>query len=99
MYSNDMTWAQWTQWAEYRANTLKQSVDEGYKFYEKFYAMTYGLTDVEILALPVFGGKTQADLDAIRSFSNSKKQIYDAYYGLAALNQFNYHAYDVPFEA
>ncbi len=98
MYTKDMTWAQWTQLAEYRSNSLKQVIDEGYKMYEKFYALTYGLSDETILALPVFGGKVQADLDNLRSCCNQKKQLYDAYYGVAALSAFNYHSYDIPFQ-
>lgn len=100
MYSNDMTWSQWQAYAESRVTGLKTSLSQGYMEWQKFYNMTYGLTDAQILALPAFVGKIQTDLNAIRNCFNTFKQLYDAYYGLnaAALPIYNYDAYMISFQ-
>jgi hypothetical protein len=92
-FTNTMTWDQWVASAGQVANQLETVIPGGYEVWRKFNALIYGKTDAEILALPAFSGRTQADLNDLRTGINTFKTLYDAYRGYAALAQFDYSAY------
>jgi len=97
-YSTDLNFAQWSATASSAANTLEIALKNGALWQRKFSQMTYGLSDQQILALPAFAGRTQADLDSIRACFNTMKQLNDAFTGVAALGQYDYSGYFLPFE-
>lgn len=98
MYTAEMDWSTWKNATTNVINDMQKSFSDGLLIWEKFNAMTYGLTDPDILALNAFKNKSQADLDAIRSAINTIKSLYDAYTGAAALAQYSYKTYMIPFE-
>lgn len=69
-YSGTMTFKEFALQAQNKGNNLLSAIREGKILYDKFYALTYGLTDEQILALPQFNvtGDTmdQAGLDKLR---------------------------------
>lgn len=97
-FSAEMTWAQWTQATGQTADQIETVMQNGYDVWRKFYALTYGKSDAQILTLPAFTGKAQSDLDAIRSCLNTFKTLHDAYRGNAALSQYDYSGYLIPFQ-
>jgi hypothetical protein len=66
MYSNDMTWQQWEMAVMNIANSVLNDIQQGKQLADKFNAMTYGLTDQQILALGAFSNRTQADLTNLK---------------------------------
>lgn len=69
-YMGNMTFKELAAQAQSRGNNLLNAIREGKLLYDKFYQLTYGLTDEQILALPQFNvtGDTmdQAGLNALR---------------------------------
>lgn len=69
-YTGNMTFKELSAQAQNKGNNLLSAIREGKILYDKFYALTYGLTDEQILALPQFmvTGDTmdQAGLSALR---------------------------------
>ena len=69
-YSGDMQFDDWQREMQHKARTLLDSIKEGKRLYDKFYKMTYGLSDAQILELPQFlvAGDvlTQAKLNELR---------------------------------
>lgn len=53
-YMGVMTFKQFSDQAQNRGNNLLNAIKEGKILYDKFYQLTYGLTDEQILALPQF---------------------------------------------
>ena len=53
-YTGVMTFKQFSDQAQSRGNNLLNAIREGKILYDKFYQLTYGLTDEQILALPQF---------------------------------------------
>jgi hypothetical protein len=82
---NDMSWADWTAALSSKANNLIADVQAAKQLYDKFYALTYGLTDPQILALGAFSNKTQTDLTNIRAAMGAFNDLYSALFGGAAL--------------
>lgn len=97
-FMNSMTWDQWSTSTGQTADQFETVVRNGYEAWRKFNALTYGKTDAEILALPAFAGKAQSDLASLRACINTFKTLHDAYRGYAALNQYDYSAYLIPFQ-
>lgn len=69
-YTGNMTFKEFSLQTQSKGNNLLSAIREGKILYDKFYALTYGLTDEQILALPQFmvAGDTmdQAGLNALR---------------------------------
>lgn len=69
-YTGNMTFKDWNFTTQSKGNNLLSAVREGKILYDKFYQLTYGLTDEQILALPQFNivGDTmdQAGLTKLR---------------------------------
>src|SRR5574343_57070 len=69
-YTGNMTFKDWNFTTQSKGNSLLSAVREGKILYDKFYQLTYGLTDEQILALPQFNivGDTmdQAGLTKLR---------------------------------
>lgn len=69
-YTGVMTFKQFSDQAQAKGNALLSAIREGKILYDKFYQLTYGKTDEQILALPQFNvtGDTmdQAGLNALR---------------------------------
>ena len=97
MYSNDMTWQNWTGAIQGNANSLLNDIQAGKELADKFNAMTYGLTDEQILALGAFLNRTQADLTAIKYAMGAFVDLYNALYGGAALPAASRVSYLEPF--
>lgn len=69
-YMGNMTFKEFLAQVQSRGNNMLNAIREGKLLYDKFYQLTYGLTDEQILALPQFNvtGDTmdQAGLDKLR---------------------------------
>jgi hypothetical protein len=69
-YSGDMQFGDWQREMQSKARGLLDAIKEGKRLYDKFYKMTYGLSDAQILELPqllVAGDVlTQAKLTELR---------------------------------
>lgn len=69
-YSGNMTFKEFSLQVQAKGSSLLALVREGKILYDKFYALTYGKTDAQILELPQFNvaGDTmdQAGLNALR---------------------------------
>ena len=69
-YMGNMTFKEFSAQAQSRGNNLLSATRDGKLLYDKFYQLTYGLTDEQILELPQFNvaGDTmdQAGLNALR---------------------------------
>lgn len=69
-YTGVMTFKQFSDQAQSKGNNLLNAIREGKILYDKFYQLTYGKTDEQILALGQFNvaGDTmdQAGLNALR---------------------------------
>jgi hypothetical protein len=96
MYSNDMTWQQWSQAATASSEAVINDIQQGKELYDKFYALTYGLTDPQILALGAFSNRTQTDLNNIRFALGVFNDLYGALNNLA-VTQANRMGYLEPF--
>jgi len=97
MYSNDMTWQNWTAALQQSANNVLADIQTGKQLADKFNAMTYGLTDPQILALGAFSSRTQADLTNLKYALGVFTDLYNAINNVAALPQFNRLGYLEPF--
>ena len=89
MYTAEMSWADWQYAASVKATSLRKLLQDGLVLQQKFYEMTYGLSDAAILALPFMSGKTQAHLDALRTTLNTLKDMHDVFFGVSALVQYD----------
>src|SRR5574343_766223 len=69
-YMGNMTFKEFSAQVQSRGNNMLNAIREGKLLYDKFYQLTYGLTDEQILALPQFNvtgdTMTQAGLDKLR---------------------------------
>lgn len=69
-YMGNMTFKEIAAQTQSRGNNLLNAIREGKLLYDKFYQLTYGLTDEQILALPQFNvtgdSMDQAGLDKLR---------------------------------
>lgn len=69
-YMGSMTFKELSSQAQSRGNNLLNAIREGKLLYDKFYQLTYGLTDQQILALEQFNitgdAMDQAGLDNLR---------------------------------
>ena len=69
-YSGDMQFDDWQKETQSKARSLLDAIKEGKRLYDKFYKLTYGKTDEQILQLPQFlvAGDvlTQAKLNELR---------------------------------
>ena len=69
-YMGNMTFKEFLAQVQSRGNNLLSVIREGKLLYDKFYQLTYGLTDEQILALPQFmvtgDTMTQDGLDKLR---------------------------------
>ncbi len=92
MFTNEMSWADWQYAASVKATALRKLLQDGLVLQQKFYKLTYGLTDPQILALPFMTGKTQDYLDALRTSLNTIKDMHDVFFGIAALAQYDRNA-------
>jgi hypothetical protein len=68
MYSNQITGAQWMLNVSNSASNIVNDINQALVWTTKWNAMTYGLTDPQILALPQItaAGWTEADLTAFK---------------------------------
>jgi hypothetical protein len=97
MYASDMTWQQWTENLNMRANALLTDIQTAKQQYDKWAAMTYGKSDEEIRALPPFTGHTVADITAMRYAWGVFNDLYGAMFGASVLPQVNREGYLAPF--
>ena len=106
MYSNTITFQQWVDQVSQKANQLRDIVDQGLDLQKKWYALTYGLSDDQILALPQFAllsvpgfsqRPTAADIDALKYAIGVFKDLSDALNNVAALPQADRAGYFIPF--
>lgn len=96
-YSNDLTWEAWSLALSTNANSLISDIIGAKGWYDKWYTLTYGLSDIQIQALPQFSGRSIADITAMRFAWGVFLDLYNALYNLASLPQFNRESYLVPF--
>ena len=78
MYTSKMTSDQWLQQISMVANQIVNASETGRILYEKFNAMTFGMTDAQILAMSKFATWTQADLTAVKAALSSLMNMSDA---------------------
>jgi hypothetical protein len=97
MYNSDLTWAVLKQQLNNDGQTLIQMVDAFKYLYDKWYALTYNMTDAAILALPQFSGMAQVDLTALKFAMGVFNDMYTALHGTATLSATDRHSYLIPF--
>ena len=93
MYSSDMTWQNWTDLLNQKAMATMNDIQTAKAAYDKWTAMTYGLTDAQIQALPQFNSRQVADITAMRYAWGVFLDLYNALFGLAALPDVNREGY------
>jgi hypothetical protein len=96
-YTSDLMWADWVNQLTAFANAVMNDIQQGYEWYEKFAALTYGLSNAQILALPAFAGRTAADVTAMQYAWGVFNDLYNALNNVSALTQANREGYLVPF--
>jgi hypothetical protein len=96
-YNADLLWADWANAATNNANTLIRDINEAYAWYQKYYAITYGLTTAQILALPGFSGKTAQDITNIAACFQVFEDLYNLINNVSAPAQANRVGYLAPF--
>jgi hypothetical protein len=80
MESSVMTYTQWNASFSYIAGNLWDYIKHGKDLYDKWYDYTYGLSDADIAALPVFAGEniTEAQITTLRVALEQLSDIYGA---------------------
>ncbi|MFZ0928185.1 MAG: hypothetical protein WAN11_06275 [Syntrophobacteraceae bacterium] len=79
------------------ANTLLRDINEAYLWFQKYYAVTYGLTQAQILALPGFSGRTAQDITNIAAAFQVFRDLYNLMNNVSAPAQANRVGYPAPF--
>ena len=106
MYTPTMTFQQWLDGVTQKANQLKDVLDACAEFQQKWDAMTYGLSDDQILALPAFQtatypgvsiAATAADIEKIKYAIGVFHDLYNALHNVGALAQADRMGYLTPF--
>jgi hypothetical protein len=97
MYTNDWTWQIIKNAMNPNCSQLISLIDNCNYFYQKWYALTYGLTDAQILALPECTGMVAADVTALKYAMSTFNDLYNALHGGAAISQVNRTGYLTPF--
>jgi|WetSurMetagenome_2_1015567.scaffolds.fasta_scaffold31518_7 hypothetical protein len=97
MYNNQLSWERITEQVSSYGSQIVQTINQGKLLYDKWYAITYGKTDPQILALPQFSTMTQAELTDVKAALQTLSQLNDALYGAQALGAFNRHDALEPF--
>jgi hypothetical protein len=96
-YNADLLWADWANAASNQANNVMRTIAEAYAWYQKYYAITYGLTQAQILALPGFSGRTAADITNIAACFQVFMDLYNLMNNVSAPAQANRVGYLAPF--
>ncbi len=96
-YSADLVWADWANACTNNANTLMHDIAEAYAWYEKWYALTYGLTTAQIQALPIFASHTVADITNMQACFQVFQDLYNLMNNVSAPGQANRVGYLAPF--
>lgn len=68
-YTNDMQWKDWAYAVGNLSNvstSLAAYIQQGKAFFDKYAALSYGLTDAQVAALPQFAGRTVQDIVNLR---------------------------------
>lgn len=93
-YSNQMTAAQWIQGIVFSANNVVSDLQYGSILNDKFVALTYGLTDPQILALPQFAAAnwSETDLTNVKFALSSMAELNTALNNgaISTANRFGY---------
>ena len=97
MFSGDMTWMNWTDLLNQKATAIINDIQAAKACYDKWSAMTYGLTDAQIQALPQFNSRQVADITAMRYAWGVFNDMYQALFGTGVLTQTNRENYLAPF--
>ena len=109
MYTNTMTGQQFIQAATGNSNAINNALANAKVVADKFAALTYGMDNPAILALPQFatnvnaggsgatGAWTESDLTAFKYNMGVYTDLYNALNNLAALPQANRFGYIEPF--
>ena len=84
-YSNDRNFGDWVAALDSKGHSVVSSINEGEIEYRKWYALSYGLTDAEIAALPQFTGRTEADITKIRYAMGALHDLYTALNGTGSV--------------
>lgn len=79
MYSNDMSWTDWSYLITQKGDDLWVILDRGLEAYYKWYDYSYGKTNAEIATAL---GKTEADIAKIQAAFGVLKKMYDLLHGL-----------------
>jgi hypothetical protein len=96
-YSGDLTWEAWAGALTNAGNTVLGDIQAAYEWYQKWYALTYGLSMAQIQALPQFAGRSTADIQAMQYGWGVFLDLYNALNNVGALPQANRQGYLVPF--
>jgi hypothetical protein len=97
MYTQDMTWDNWKSSTSLLSGQTIDTLNAISIIAFKWNQMVGSLTDEEILALPVFAGRTTTDVSNLKYAINTLKDMYDMIHGLGAFGQFDRFGYLVPF--
>jgi hypothetical protein len=99
MYSGDAAWQDWSAAVGNLARTIKADLNQAKDLADKYYKLTYGLTDAQIQStLPLIGtGKTTQDITNLRYALGVFTDLYNALNNVAALAQADRNGYLSPF--
>jgi hypothetical protein len=92
MYTSKMTADQWLQQVSLFSNQIVNATETGKILWDKFNAMTYNMTDAQILALPQLSGWTQQNLTDVKYALSSLKEMNDVLnnIAIATANRYGY---------
>jgi hypothetical protein len=65
-YSSDMNFLDWISKSSADGMAIINAINAAKITYDKWYTLTYGLTDAQIAELPQFAGRTEADITAMK---------------------------------
>jgi len=96
-YNGDLAFSDYANALTNNANTLIRDILEANLWFQKFYALTYGLTVPQIQALPGFTTATAAGIEAMQAAYTTLNDFYNLMNNVSAPAQANRVAVLAPF--
>ena len=97
MYNKDLSWNDWTVSLGSVIGATTRDLAMANQWCDKWAALTYGLTDAQIQALPQFSAHSVGDITAMRYAWGVFTDLHNALYNVAALAQADRAGYLAPF--
>ena len=97
MYSAKMNFETFSGQIQSRGNALQEAIRQGKILYDKWYALTYGLSTAEIIALPQFNVASETITEADVNALNYALGVFNTIASGSALTPATRDAYLTPF--